>query len=217
MWCGVAHMRSETAHGASDDGRRASRKSWMHEPDLASLAIAARNRRHTFHTDSLRTRQVLLNLMGNACTVTANGTVTMRARLELADGLAWLVVEVSDTGLGMTPAPMEHLFDEFVQADVTTTWRFGGTGLGLTLSQRVCRLMGGTLTAQSAEGKGSTFRVRLPEAAMTAAAPAAVAPRRPLRACRGPGTTARCGPDTCRARSASPTRAISPNAPPTAP
>lgn len=101
--------------------------------------------------------------------------VSVRARQELADGPAWLVVEVSDTGIGMTPAQMEHLFDEFAQADVTTTRRFGGTGLGLALSQRFCRLMGGTLTARSAEGKGSTFRVRLPEAAMTAAAQTAVA------------------------------------------
>ena len=118
---------------------------------------------------------MLLNLVGNTCKFTANGEITVRARLELADEHAWLVVEVSDTGIGMTPAQMAHLFDEFVQADVTTTRRFGGTGLGLTISQRFCRLMGGTLTAQSAEGKGSTFRVRLPEAAMTAAAQAAVA------------------------------------------
>ena len=128
-----------------------------------------------FHTDALRTRQVLLNLVGNACKFTANGEVTVRARQDEADGRAWLVVEVSDTGIGMTPAQMEHLFDEFVQADVTTTRRFGGTGLGLAISQRFCRLMGGTLTAHSVEGRGSTFRVRLPEAAPASAAHADVA------------------------------------------
>ncbi len=128
-----------------------------------------------FHTDALRTRQVLLNLVGNACKFTANGEVTVRARQDEADGRAWLVVEVSDTGIGMTPAQMEHLFDEFVQADVTTTRRFGGTGLGLAISQRFCRLMGGTLTAHSVEGRGSTFRVRLPEASPASAAHADVA------------------------------------------
>jgi PAS domain S-box-containing protein len=128
-----------------------------------------------FHTDALRTRQVLLNLVGNACKFTADGEVTVRARLEPANDRAWLVVEVSDTGIGMSPGQMEHLFDEFVQADVTTTRRFGGTGLGLAISQRFCRLMGGTLTAQSTEGQGSTFRVRLPEAAIAADTHAAVA------------------------------------------
>jgi len=128
-----------------------------------------------FHTDALRTRQVLLNLVGNACKFTSNGEVTIRARLTHGLDRAWLDVEVSDTGIGMSPAQMEHLFDEFVQADVTTTRRFGGTGLGLAISQRFCRLMGGTLTAQSAEGQGSTFRVRLPEATVAAAAHADVA------------------------------------------
>ena len=128
-----------------------------------------------FHTDALRTRQVLLNLVGNACKFTTKGEVTVRAWKDEADGRAWLVMEVSDTGIGMTPAQMEHLFNEFEQADATTTRRFGGTGLGLAISHRFCRLMGGSLTAQSIEGQGSTFQVRLPEAEGASAVHADVA------------------------------------------
>lgn len=137
------------------------------------LAIDVRYPPRPFHTDGLRMRQVLLNLVGNACKFTSNGEVVVRATEEHLDGRAWLIVDVCDTGIGMSPAQMEHLFDEFVQADVTTTRRFGGTGLGLAISLRFCRLLGGSLTAQSVEGQGSTFRVRLPDAAVVARADAA--------------------------------------------
>jgi signal transduction histidine kinase len=117
-----------------------------------------------FHADPLRVRQVMLNLVGNACKFTARGTVTVQARVERADGRTWFVVEVRDTGIGIAEAQMARLFGEFEQGDASTTRRFGGTGLGLAISQRVCRMMGGTLSAVSREGHGSTFTMRLPDA-----------------------------------------------------
>ncbi|MEZ5294326.1 MAG: ATP-binding protein [Vicinamibacterales bacterium] len=118
-----------------------------------------------FHTDALRLRQVLLNLVGNACKFTADGTIQVRVRGQRDDGRSWLAVEVADTGIGMSPDQVAGLFAEFVQADASTTRRFGGTGLGLAISHRFCRLMGGTLTAASEPGRGSTFSVRLPDLA----------------------------------------------------
>ncbi len=116
-----------------------------------------------FRADALRTRQILLNLVGNACKFTAHGSVAVHARVEPVDGRAWLEVTVRDTGIGIAPAHMARLFGEFEQADASTTRRFGGTGLGLAISQRMCRLMGGELTAASREGHGSTFTMRIPE------------------------------------------------------
>jgi PAS domain S-box-containing protein len=128
-----------------------------------------------FQADALRTRQVLLNLVGNACKFTSGGTVTVRARLEAAGGRTWLVASVRDTGIGITPSQMRRLFGEFEQGDASTTRRFGGTGLGLAISSRFCRLMGGTLDVESREGRGSTFTMRIPDARgdATAAGPRA--------------------------------------------
>jgi signal transduction histidine kinase len=87
---------------------------------------------------------------------------------------------VSDTGIGMTPEQLARLFEVFTQADAATTRRFGGTGLGLALSRRLCRMMGGDVTVESESGRGSTFTIRLPatvrDVAAEAAAAAPVAP-----------------------------------------
>ncbi|MGE3470876.1 MAG: ATP-binding protein [Vicinamibacterales bacterium] len=132
-----------------------------------------------FHTDGLRMRQVLLNLVGNACKFTADGAVIVRVAGQAADGRRWLSVDVADTGIGMSPDQVAGLFAEFVQADASTTRRFGGTGLGLAISHRFCRLLGGSLSAASEPGRGSTFSVRLPDLAdrldAAAAPPGAVA------------------------------------------
>lgn len=74
-----------------------------------------------------------------------------------------MVFEVEDTGIGMSPEQMGRIFHEFTQADSSTTRRFGGTGLGLTITERLCRMMRGSVEAQSEEGVGSTFTVRLPD------------------------------------------------------
>ena len=74
----------------------------------------------------------------------------------------WLTFLVKDTGIGMTPEQQARVFDSFVQADISTTRKFGGTGLGLALCKKLCEMMGGTIHADSETGKGSTFIVRLP-------------------------------------------------------
>jgi CheY-like chemotaxis protein len=110
-------------------------------------------------SDVTRVRQVVFNLLSNACKFTENGIVGVDVTL---DGGDWVEIAVSDTGIGMTEKQISRLFSDFSQADSSTTRKFGGTGLGLAISQRFCRMMGGDIAVASAPGKGSTFRVRLP-------------------------------------------------------
>jgi len=88
----------------------------------------------------------------------------LRAR-RVANGRDWIELAVADTGIGMTPGQQAKLFEEFSQADATTAQRFGGTGLGLALSRKLARMMGGDVTVTSESGKGSVFTVRLPGSA----------------------------------------------------
>lgn len=109
------------------------------------------------HTDPLRLRQILINVLGNAFKFTELGSVTLRSRL-VADGR--LEFDVIDTGIGMTAEQAAGLFRPFNQGDTTATRRFGGTGLGLTISRRLARLLGGDVCiVQSKPGAGSHFRV----------------------------------------------------------
>ncbi len=112
--------------------------------------------------DLTKVRQALFNLLSNACKFTDRGTVSLAVAREPRDGQDWMVFSVSDTGIGMTPEQLAKLFEAFTQADAATTRRYGGTGLGLALSRRLCRMMGGDVTAESAAGRGSTFTIRLP-------------------------------------------------------
>ncbi|MBK7473613.1 MAG: response regulator [Betaproteobacteria bacterium] len=112
--------------------------------------------------DQTRIRQALLNLASNANKFTENGTVTIGARRGFEDGREWVTLAVSDTGIGLTPAQMGKLFQEFVQADASTTRKYGGTGLGLAISRRFCQMMGGDIAVTSELGRGSTFTIRLP-------------------------------------------------------
>ena len=109
----------------------------------------------------MRLKQILLNLLSNACKFTKEGEVALRVR-EVADGRDWVELAVADSGIGMTAAQQAKLFEEFSQADATTAQRFGGTGLGLALSRKLARMMGGDVTVTSEPGKGSVFTVRLP-------------------------------------------------------
>jgi CheY-like chemotaxis protein len=111
--------------------------------------------------DQLRVRQILLNLLSNACKFTENGEVTIDVT-RASDGDGAVIFAVADTGIGMTPQHIANLFQEFSQADSSTTRKYGGTGLGLAISQRLCRLMGGSITVDSTLGAGTTFTVRLP-------------------------------------------------------
>jgi GAF domain-containing protein/CheY-like chemotaxis protein/anti-sigma regulatory factor (Ser/Thr protein kinase) len=136
----------------------------------------------TMRADVTKVRQALFNLLSNACKFTERGTVSLEVSRETGDGGDWLTFRVGDTGIGMTAEQMGRLFQEFSQADAATTRRFGGTGLGLALCRRLCRMMGGDVTVESAAGRGSTFTIRLPATVpevrreVTPAAPSPEAP-----------------------------------------
>src|ERR1041384_3526019 len=125
----------------------------------------------TMHSDATRLRQILLNLLSNACKFTDHGVIRLHAAR--VDGN--VVIEVKDTGIGMTPEQLGKLFESFSQADASTAAKYGGTGLGLAISRRFCQMMGGDIAVTSAAGSGSTFTVTLPVAGPEAiAAPADV-------------------------------------------
>ena len=118
----------------------------------------------TLTVDPMRLRQIILNLLSNACKFTKEGVVALRGR-RVSDGGHWIELSVSDTGIGMTTEQQAKLFEEFSQADATTAQRFGGTGLGLAITRKLARMMGGDVTVTSEPGKGSVFTVRLPAGA----------------------------------------------------
>ncbi len=114
----------------------------------------------SIQSDALRIRQVLINLIGNAIKFTEEGRVRVCAHVvRRLDGPTLLQIDVTDTGIGLTPAQAARLFTPFSQADSSTTRRFGGTGLGLTISKRLAEMLGGDITISSTPGKGSTFSV----------------------------------------------------------
>ena len=117
----------------------------------------------SMHSDQTKVGQTLLNLLSNAIKFTEGGTVSVSAwRDRDPEGQEWVVLEVSDDGIGMTSDQLDRLFHPFVQADASTTRKYGGTGLGLTISRRFCQMMGGEISVRSEPDVGSTFTVRLP-------------------------------------------------------
>jgi len=112
--------------------------------------------------DLTKVRQCLFNLLSNAGKFTKEGTVTLEAVRERVEGIEWLSFSVSDSGIGMTPEQMKRLFQSFTQADASTTRKFGGTGLGLTITKRFCQMMQGDIEVKSQYGEGTTFTIRLP-------------------------------------------------------
>jgi len=112
--------------------------------------------------DLTKLRQALFNLLGNACKFTSNGVITLAAARERIDGAEWLRFGVGDTGIGISPEQMQRLFQAFSQADASIAQKYGGTGFGLVISRRFCRMMGGDITVESAPGQGSSFTIRLP-------------------------------------------------------
>jgi adenylate cyclase len=115
--------------------------------------------------DITRCKQIVLNLLSNACKFTQAGTVSLAVHVEQSDARDWLVWDVSDTGIGLSPKQIGGLFREFTQADASTTRKYGGTGLGLAISKRLAEAMGGGISVESELGVGTTFTVRLPIAA----------------------------------------------------
>ncbi|MDF3031839.1 MAG: BaeS [Moraxellaceae bacterium] len=139
--------------------------------------------------DVVRLRQILLNLLSNAVKFTAQGAVTLRCQpLERASDKLWLRFEVIDTGIGIPAEAQARLFRPFVQADASTTRRFGGTGLGLAICKSLTQLMDGFIGVHSRDGAGSTFWIELPfERALV---PTAAAPAPSLTGARRPAFTA---------------------------
>jgi signal transduction histidine kinase len=116
----------------------------------------------TLDADQMRLRQALLNLLSNANKFTERGTITVDSWQGQENGRDWITISVADTGIGMTTEQMDRLFQEFSQAEASTTRKYGGTGLGLAISKRFCQMMGGDITVTSEPGEGSTFTIRLP-------------------------------------------------------
>ena len=129
-------------------------------------------------SDPTRLRQIMLNLLSNACKFTEKGSVSLSVARSREDGNDWIAMRVDDTGIGMTSEQLGKLFQEFSQADSSTTRKYGGTGLGLAISDRLCRMMGGSIDVKSEPGVGTTFSVRLPaeQAGVPEAAPIEMAP-----------------------------------------
>jgi signal transduction histidine kinase len=114
------------------------------------------------NTDGFKLSQCLLNLMSNAAKFTKDGSIKLHAQRESDADQDWLVFEVIDTGIGISPDAMQRLFQPFVQADASTTRAYGGTGLGLAITRRLARLLGGDVTVKSVVGQGSSFTLRVP-------------------------------------------------------
>lgn len=135
--------------------------------------------------DPGRLRQILVNLLGNAIKFTSQGEALLEVGVEASDPRAsTLHFRVSDTGIGIPPDKLEGLFSPFTQADASITRRFGGTGLGLSIARRLAILMGGSLSAESTEGEGATFHLRLPFERQHAEAQSVSRPRADLSGLR---------------------------------
>lgn len=127
--------------------------------------------------DQLRVKQILLNLLNNAIKFTEQGSVTIQGTLiRQQDNYALIRLSVCDTGIGVAPEAQDKIFAPFAQADSSTTRKFGGTGLGLTICRQLAKLMGGTIQLESAPGHGSCFQLELPFTVVTASSESA-APR----------------------------------------
>jgi signal transduction histidine kinase len=131
------------------------------EKNQNRLVVEAQENLGALTADSMRLKQILLNLLSNACKFTKEGEVALRVR-KVADGRDWVELAVADSGIGLTAEQQAKLFQDFTQADTLTARRYGGTGLGLALSRKLARMMGGDVTVASETGKGSVFTVRLP-------------------------------------------------------
>jgi signal transduction histidine kinase/CheY-like chemotaxis protein len=155
----------------------------MVEANANALHIVLAPELGAMHADQMKVRQALFNLLSNAGKFTRDGRITVDAGRERMDGSEWIVLRVADTGIGMSSGQLVKLFQDFTQADASTTRKFGGTGLGLALTRRFCQMMGGDVTVHSVPDEGSVFTVKLPavvrEATPGSAARAAADPASP--------------------------------------
>ena len=114
------------------------------------------------YSDLTKLRQMVFNLLSNACKFTKEGTVTIEVKALTQHNREYIAFAVSDSGIGITDEQMNKLFQPFAQADSSTTRNFGGTGLGLTITKKFSEILGGEITVNSEYGKGTTFTVTLP-------------------------------------------------------
>ena len=128
------------------------------------------------HSDLTKVRQILFNLMSNACKFTKDGSVTLRVARERGLSGEDMVFTVIDTGIVMDNEQLEKVFEVFTQAELATSRAYGGSGLGLSISKRFCEMLGGTITVTSEVDHGSTFTARIPAVAAGISAPAEALP-----------------------------------------
>jgi len=126
------------------------------------LTVHAASMLGTVSTDPTKLRQVAMNLISNAAKFTTDGMIALIVRRDRKSGGDWIEIQVRDTGIGISAADLPKLFQNFRQANAATAGKYGGTGLGLALSQKLCALMGGSITVASELGRGSIFTVRVP-------------------------------------------------------
>jgi signal transduction histidine kinase/CheY-like chemotaxis protein len=146
--------------------------SFMDDLRMSAEPLAKKNRNRfeiicnaevgKMHADQTRVGQIVLNLIGNACKFTEDGLVEVSVNASCRDKRDGIAFAIRDTGIGMEAEQLSKLFQEFTQADSSTTKKYGGTGLGLAISRRFCRMMGGDITVESESGEGSTFLAWLP-------------------------------------------------------
>jgi signal transduction histidine kinase len=161
----------------------------MVEMNHNTLTVTCDDNAGTMHSDLTRVRQILFNILSNACKFTRQGSISLdvtcyrKQHFEVSDFaeasdpdlpkpadhcyLEWVMFRVRDTGIGMSEEQLQRLFQPFTQADASTTRKYGGTGLGLALSRRFCQMMGGEVTVESVVGEGSTFTIHLPRYLVT--------------------------------------------------
>lgn len=124
------------------------------------------------YVDSAKLYQIVFNLLDNAAKFTTEGEITLTVAREVANGVDWLRIGVSDTGIGITREQMQNLFQPFMQGDNSATRKHGGAGLGLSVSQRFCEMMGGRISVASEPGIGSIFVVYVPAVVINSASEA---------------------------------------------
>jgi PAS domain S-box-containing protein len=117
----------------------------------------------TMHSDMIKVRQILLNLLSNACKFTERGRIALEVSREKKTAGSTIIFRVTDSGIGMTEIQIAKLFEAFTQAEASTTRTYGGTGLGLAITRKFCQMLNGDVTVSSERGKGSVFTVRIPQ------------------------------------------------------
>lgn len=127
-----------------------------------SLAVDCSKDIGFIHTDLTKLRQVLLNLLSNACKFTHEGAITLVAELHTQNNIDYILFKVKDSGIGILPHDLDKIFEPFVQADNSATRKYGGTGLGLAICQKITNMLGGTIDVFSQPDRGSTFVLELP-------------------------------------------------------